>query len=130
MPSAPRAAGGLSQDPRRCWYTDNCATVGGAQAGVVTQPQEEPARRHLSFCTLGVFTSRARAAACLASSRGPLPGGGRGAPGGAPGQPMAIPGQPGVLRVELNAPLRPCLGSAAVSARQTRLLVRGWAGKP
>ena len=76
-----------------------------------TQPQEEPARRHLSFCTLGVFTSRARAAACLAS---------RGVPGG----------QAGVLPVTLNAPLRPCLGSAVMSARQTRLLVRASTSPP
>ena len=71
-----------------------------------TQPQEEPCRRHLSFCTLGVFTSHARAVACLAS---------RGGSGG----------QPGVYRITLNAPLRPCLGSGVLSARQTRLLVCG-----
>lgn len=76
-----------------------------AQVGVNTQPGEEPRWRHFSFFTVGIFTSEARARACIA-------------------QREQLRGRVSVWPLTLNAPLRPCLGSDVLSAAHTRLLVR------
>jgi hypothetical protein len=87
------------------WRSCGSNTTLSAQVGVNTQPGEEPRWRHFSFFTVGVFTSQARAAACVA-------------------QRAQLAGRVSVWPLALNAPLRPCLGSDVLSAAATRQLVR------
>lgn len=65
---------------------------------------EEPHNRHCGFYTLGLFTSKQRALACIQM---------RGMSAGA----LSI------LPVSLNAPLWPCLSTGILTAHETRQMV-------
>ena len=65
---------------------------------------EEPHNRHCGFYTLGLFTSKQRALACIRT---------RGMSAGA----LSI------LPVSLNAPLSPCLSTGLLTAHETRQMV-------
>ena len=66
---------------------------------------EELHRQHYGFYTFGLFTSRRRALACI-QTRG------------------MTTGALSILPVNINEPLRPCLGSDVLTAHETRQMVR------